>query len=156
MDEPTTGLDPQSRRALWDVVAALKTRGKTVVLTTHYMDEAERLCDRIAIVDHGKIIAQGTPASLIDDIGGHHFLELASSRPLPASAFEGLPGVRGHRAGSDSGQGLSLALEEPHTALPAILALLARHGAEPTRLVSRTATLDDVFLSLTGRNLREE
>jgi len=156
LDEPTTGLDPQSRRALWDVVGALKARGKTVVLTTHYMDEAERLCDRIAIVDHGKVIALGTPAGLIDDIGGHHFLELATDRAIPAAAFADLPGVRGKRAGDDTRQGLSLALEEPHTALPAILAVLAREGAEATRLVSRTATLDDVFLSLTGRNLRED
>ncbi len=87
LDEPTTGLDPQSRRALWDTIAALRTRGKTVVLTTHYMDEAERLCDRVAIVDHGKAIALGTPAELIDQIGGHHLVEVSTE---PRAAGRGL------------------------------------------------------------------
>jgi ABC-2 type transport system ATP-binding protein len=126
LDEPTTGLDPQSRRALWDTIAALRGRGKTVVLTTHYMDEAERLCDRVAIVDHGRVIAQGTPA------------ELSVAR-----------------AQGDGG-GVALSIDEPHLALPALFARLGERGARPTRLVSRTATLDDVFLTLTGRKLREE
>src|SRR5579859_751928 len=79
LDEPTTGLDPQSRRQLWDIVRNFQRRGGTVLLTTHYMDEAERLCDRIAIVDHGHIIALGTPAQLIERLGGHHVVEFESS-----------------------------------------------------------------------------
>ena len=77
LDEPTTGLDPQSRRQLWDVIRDLRDRGRTVVLTTHYMDEAERLCDRVAIIDQGKIIAQGSPAELIARLGGDHIVEFA-------------------------------------------------------------------------------
>jgi ABC-2 type transport system ATP-binding protein len=153
LDEPTTGLDPQSRRALWDTIAALRSRGKTVVLTTHYMDEAERLCDRLAIVDHGKRIALGTPAQLIDRIGGAHLVEITTVPPLPAEALEGVRGVRAIRV---MGEGLALSIDEPHVALPALMARLAERRAEPTRLVSRTATLDDVFLTLTGRSLRED
>jgi ABC-2 type transport system ATP-binding protein len=162
LDEPTTGLDPQSRRALWDTIASLRDRGKTVVLTTHYMDEAERLCDRVAIVDHGKRIALGTPSELIDQLGGHHLIELATEPQLPPEALAGLPGVRAVRvmgggAGGGEGEGaaLSLSIEEPHVALPALVARLGERAVQPTRLMSRTATLDDVFLSLTGRTLRE-
>ena len=167
LDEPTTGLDPQSRRALWDTIASLRDRGKTVVLTTHYMDEAERLCDRVAIVDHGKRIALGTPSELIDQLGGHHLIELATDPPLPPEALAGLPGVRAVRmmGGDGGGQGvgegaapshsLSLSIDEPHVALPTLVARLGERAVRPTRLMSRTATLDDVFLSLTGRTLRE-
>ncbi|MFL5308548.1 MAG: ATP-binding cassette domain-containing protein [Polyangia bacterium] len=153
LDEPTTGLDPQSRRALWDTIAALRSRGKTVVLTTHYMDEAERLCDRIAIVDHGKRIALGTPAQLIDRIGGAHLVEITTNPPLPPEA---LADVRGVRAARVLGDGVALSIDEPHVALPALIARLVERRVQPTRLVSRTATLDDVFLTLTGRSLRED
>jgi ABC-2 type transport system ATP-binding protein len=153
LDEPTTGLDPQSRRALWDTIAALRARGKTVVLTTHYMDEAERLCDRVAIVDHGKAIALGTPAELIDQNGGHHLVEVSTEPALPPEAFAGLAGMRSIRV---KGDGFALSIDEPHVALPALVGRLAERGVAPTRLVSRTATLDDVFLSLTGRTLRED
>ncbi|HVV49628.1 MAG TPA: ABC transporter ATP-binding protein [Polyangia bacterium] len=153
LDEPTTGLDPQSRRALWDTIEALRRRGKTVVLTTHYMDEAERLCDRIAIVDHGKRIALGTPAELVDRIGGAHLVEITTTPSLPPEALADVRGVRQVRA---VGDGLALSIDEPHVALPAVMARLAERRAEPTRLVSRTATLDDVFLTLTGRSLRED
>jgi ABC-2 type transport system ATP-binding protein len=156
LDEPTTGLDPQSRRALWDTIATLRARGRTVVLTTHYMDEAERLCDRVAIVDRGKRIALGTPAALIDQIGGHHLVEVATDPPLPAEALAGLRGVRSVRSRGDGDAAFILSIEEPHLALPALIARLAEKGVQPTRLVSRTATLDDVFLSLTGRTLRED
>ena len=83
LDEPTTGLDPQSRRQLWDIIRAFQRDGGTVLLTTHYMDEAERLCDRLAIVDHGQIIAEGSPADLIDRLGGHHVVEFSVSRQRP-------------------------------------------------------------------------
>ena len=153
LDEPTTGLDPQSRRALWDTIATARQRGKTVVLTTHYMDEAERLCDRVAIVDHGKLIAVGTPADLIDGIGGHRLIELATEPGLTADAVADVQGVRAVRV---QGDGLALSIDEPHVALPALVARLGARGVRATRLVSRTATLDDVFLSLTGRTLRED
>ncbi len=126
LDEPTTGLDPQSRRALWDTVAALRERGKTVVLTTHYMDEAERLCDRVAIVDHGKLIAIGTPSELIDGIGGHHLVELETDVALPPAAVADVEGVRAARV---SGAGLALSIGEPHVALPALFTRLRERNA---------------------------
>jgi ABC-2 type transport system ATP-binding protein len=153
LDEPTTGLDPQSRRALWDTIGALRARGKTVVLTTHYMDEAERLCDRIAIVDRGKRIALGTPSQLIDRIGGAHLVEITTDPPLPPEALADVRGVRQARV---VGDGLALSIDKPHVALPALMSRLSERRAQPTRLVSRTATLDDVFLTLTGRSLRED
>ena len=156
LDEPTTGLDPQSRRQLWDVIRALKDRGRTVVITTHYMDEAERLCDRVAVVDHGKVIALGTPAELIAQVGGEHVIDLdiepASPRP-PADDLAALPTVKSVRAEGDR---VTLTAGEPHRALPALLDLARAAGVKLAGLTTRTATLEDVFVTLTGRHLRSE
>src|SRR5271163_2090435 len=99
LDEPTTGLDPQARRHLWDLVDELKRAGRTIILTTHYMDEAERLCDRVAIMDHGKVIALGTPPQLIASIGGEHIVEfaLASGTNVDAAILTAIPGIQSHR-----------------------------------------------------------
>ena len=150
LDEPTTGLDPQSRRQLWDVVLEFKARGKTVLLTTHYMDEAERLCDRVAIVDKGKVIALGTPQELIASLGGQQVVELATERALAVEDLGRLPSVRGARKSAD---GIALTVEQLHIALPAILAHAEPSGL--TRLSTHHATLEDVFVHLTGRHLRE-
>jgi len=150
LDEPTTGLDPQSRRQLWDVVLGFKARGRTVLLTTHYMDEAERLCDRVAVVDKGKVIALGTPQELIAGLGGHEIVELATSQPLQAEELAGLPSVRGARRSAD---GVALTVDQLHLALPAVLSFVQSRGL--TRLSTHRATLEDVFVHLTGRNLRE-
>jgi len=150
LDEPTTGLDPQSRRQLWDVVLEFKARGKTVLLTTHYMDEAERLCDRVAIIDKGKVIALGTPQELIASLGGQQVVELATERALALEDLGGLPSVRGARKSAD---GIALTVEQLHVALPAILAHAEPSGL--TRLSTHHATLEDVFVHLTGRHLRE-
>ena len=150
LDEPTTGLDPQSRRQLWDVVLGFKSRGRTVLLTTHYMDEAERLCDRVAIVDQGKVIALGTPRELIASLGAQQVVEFVTERPLAPDGWGGLPSVRSARR---SANGIALTVEQLHVALPAILA-----RAEPlglTHLSTHQATLEDVFVHLTGRHLRE-
>jgi ABC-2 type transport system ATP-binding protein len=152
LDEPTTGLDPQSRRALWDFIVALKEKGRTIVLTTHYMDEAEKLCNRVAIVDHGKRIALGTPSELIGGLGGHHVVELATEPGASAEVLSSVAGIRAVRPHED---GWLLTLEEPHVALPALFTRLSEKGLNPTRVVSRSTTLDDVFLALTGRTLRE-
>ncbi len=152
LDEPTTGLDPQSRRSLWDLVSGFRARGRTVLLTTHYMDEAERLCDRVAVVDHGKVIALGAPAELVATLGGGHVVELATEPALAADVFEGLPSVKAARA---TGDGLTLKVDEPHLVLPSLLERLSQRGARLSRLTTRSATLEDVFVSLTGRQLRD-
>jgi ABC-2 type transport system ATP-binding protein len=152
LDEPTTGLDPQSRRALWEILRSWRARGRTILITTHYMDEAERLCDRVAIVDHGKIIALGTPAELIRSVGGAHVIELETEPSLSAERFAGLSEVNTIKPLPEGG--MSLAVADPAAALPAVLARLS--GARLTRLALRQGTLEDVFVALTGRQLREE
>ena len=156
LDEPTTGLDPQSRRQTWEIVEGLKARGRTVLLTTHYMEEASRLCDRVAVVDHGRVIALGTPRELIASLGAEHVVEFAvgevSATALPDSMLRALPSVEGvvHDEGS-----WRLTVREVHRTVPALLAALAERGAEPMHLATHHATLEDVFLSLTGRRLRD-
>jgi len=158
LDEPTTGLDPQARRQLWEVIHGFRQTGRTVLLTTHYMDEAERLCDRVAVVDHGKIIALGTPAELVAALGGAHVVELALHKapdapPLAVEALTELPAVRTARVVRDQ---LHLTVSELHLALPALLAHLADRGIALAALRTRQATLEDVFIELTGRGLRED
>ncbi|PYR03664.1 MAG: ABC transporter ATP-binding protein, partial [Acidobacteria bacterium] len=156
LDEPTTGLDPQSRRQTWEIVEGLKARGRTVLLTTHYMEEASRLCDRVAVVDHGRVIALGTPRELIASLGAEHVVEFAvgevAATALPDSMLRALPSVEGvvHDEGS-----WRLTVREVHRTVPALLAALAERGAEPMHLATHHATLEDVFLSLTGRRLRD-
>src|SRR5271154_2132667 len=162
LDEPTTGLDPQSRRQLWDIVREFQRGGGTVLLTTHYMDEAERLCDRLAIVDHGQIIAEGAPADLIDRLGGHHGGEFQVSN-------EALKGVTGNNDNVERWRSLPsvesvrredsmvcLSVREPHLTIPALLEAVAREGVQLEHLSTRQASLEDVFVQLTGRHLRED
>jgi ABC-2 type transport system ATP-binding protein len=200
LDEPTTGLDPQARRHLWDLVDELKRGGRTIILTTHYMDEAERLCDRVAIMDHGKVIALGTPQQLIASIGGEDIVEFAvcAAKDLQASAtgedscppalatetnrkdgarepssqsqvsearpgaphvvvdaakLLAIPGVRSHRVDASLHQ---LSVSELHTAVPRIFAALEKQGLHLSEFRTHSATLEDVFVRLTGRNLRDE
>jgi ABC-2 type transport system ATP-binding protein len=154
LDEPTTGLDPQSRRHLWDVIREFRQEKKTVLLTTHYMEEAERLCDRVAIVDQGKIIALDSPRGLIQRLGGDHVVELEVDDParIPLDELRTLPSVSGaHR----DGDLVSLAVKEVHLALPALMEYLESRGAKLEHLGTRHASLEDVFVSLTGRHLRD-
>jgi ABC-2 type transport system ATP-binding protein len=156
LDEPTTGLDPQSRRQLWDVIRAYRSTGRTVMLTTHYMDEAERLCDRVAIVDAGRVIAIGTPQELIASLGGDHVIEFACESAngdrLEATTFADLPGVSAADADQAS---YRLSVREPHVALPALLARLDMLGRPLTSLTTRHASLEDVFVKLAGRHLAD-
>ena len=152
LDEPTTGLDPQSRRQLWDVVSGFKREGKTVLITTHYMDEAERLCDRVAIIDHGKVIALGSPRELITRYAGSEIVEFAAGEGIEIKALEGLPGVLGARRETD---GFALTVDRVHVAIPALLALLEAQARPLERLSTHSATLEDVFVTLTGRHLRD-
>ena len=153
LDEPTTGLDPQSRRQVWDVVGAFRGRGGTVLLTTHYMEEAARLCDRVAIVDRGKIIALDTPAALIASLGAEHVIEIQTATPLEPELLHDLPSVEGVRAQDGV---ISLTVREVHRAVPALLERLDREKVALSRLTTHHATLEDVFVAMTGRHLRED
>jgi ABC-2 type transport system ATP-binding protein len=155
LDEPTTGLDPQSRRQLWEVIEGFKASGRSILLTTHYMEEAERLCERVAIVDHGRVIALGTPRDLIESLGAEHVLEfaVAGSGSLDEGALAALDGVgsSGRRNGT-----YRLQVAELHRTMPALLGELRRQGVQLTELRTNSATLEDVFVALTGRQLRDD
>ena len=164
LDEPTTGLDPQARRHLWDLVAGLKQAGRTIILTTHYMDEAERLCDRVAIMDHGRVIALGTPQQLIATVGGEDIVEFAVSSSetgshegghgmVDAAPLTAIGGVQSHRVDAGLHQ---LSVSELHLAVPRIFAALKEQGLHLSEFRTHSATLEDVFVRLTGRNLRDE
>jgi ABC-2 type transport system ATP-binding protein len=157
LDEPTTGLDPQSRRQLWDLVEQLRASGRSIVLTTHYMDEAERLCDRVAIVDHGKVIAIDTPRGLIRSLGAEQVVEVevadGSGAAVPTGLFATTTGVLSSRI---DGPVWTLQVSAAHQAVPAVLRTLESANLSLTELRTHTPTLEDVFVSLTGRHLREQ
>jgi ABC-2 type transport system ATP-binding protein len=159
LDEPTTGLDPQARRHLWDLVDELKRAGRTMILTTHYMDEAERLCDRVAIMDHGRIIALGTPQQLIASVGGDHIVEFAVTKAdatrgeLDATPLKAIPGVQSHRVDAGIHQ---LSVKDLHTTVPRLFSALSGMGLHLSEFRTHSASLEDVFVGLTGRNLRDE
>jgi ABC-2 type transport system ATP-binding protein len=152
LDEPTTGLDPQSRRQLWGLIEQFKSRGRTVLLTTHYMDEAQRLCDRVAIVDKGKVISLGTPKQLIESLGGTDVVEIKCDGALDETRMGQLPGVHSVKTAAD---GLSLTVEHLHQTLPLLLAEIQKCGRTLTGFSTHHATLEDVFVSHTGRHLRD-
>jgi ABC-2 type transport system ATP-binding protein len=152
LDEPTTGLDPQARLSLWDVVDRFREGGGTVLLTTHYMEEATRLCDRVAIMDHGKIIALGTPAELIESLGADQIIEFRVTNEIADDVLTRLPAVSHlHKRGEE----YSLTVAEMGIALPALLEEIKRQHSDLVSLTTHQATLEDVFVSLTGRMLRE-
>jgi ABC-2 type transport system ATP-binding protein len=153
LDEPTTGLDPQARRQLWELVEQFKLAGRTILLTTHYMDEAERLCDRVAIMDHGKVIALGTPRELVASIGAEHMVEFSAAQALDTGVLQTLEGIRDVRTVNGN---IQLQVTELHRAVPALLDELTRQGIPLTELRTHSATLEDVFVALTGRHLRDE
>lgn len=156
LDEPTTGLDPQSRRQLWEIIRDFGRQGRTVLLTTHYMDEAERLCNRVAIVNAGQVIALGTPRELIASLGGEHVIEFAlvaeGNGELPAETFAELPAVRSARKEANH---YSLSVAEPHVALPALLGMLTDRSLALANLTTRHASLEDVFVHLAGRHIND-
>ena len=152
LDEPTTGLDPQARLSLWDIVEKFRDGGGTILLTTHYMEEATRLCDRVAIMDHGRVIALGTPAELIESLGADQVIEFSATNTLNDEPLTNLPAVTNlHKRGDV----YALTVSEIGVALPALLAEIKRQQSELVTLTTHQATLEDVFVSLTGRMLRD-
>jgi ABC-2 type transport system ATP-binding protein len=152
LDEPTAGLDPQGRRSLWEVVRKMKSEGRTVVMTTHYMDEAESLCDRLAILDHGRILRSGTPSELIASLGIPSVVELSfGGSPPDPSAFSARLGepveVRG--------DAWEIPTPDPKKLLPRLLTAIEEERLDYDQVHVRRATLEDVFLQLTGRSLRD-
>ncbi len=155
LDEPTTGLDPQSRRQLWELIERFKADGRAILLTTHYMEEAERLCDRVAIVDHGKVIALGTPRELVASLSAEHVVEFATGNGAQVDEAS-LRRVDGVAAAIHSNGSYRVRVAVLHLAVPALLAELHRQGIQLTELRTHSATLEDVFVELTGRRLRDE
>ena len=156
LDEPTTGLDPQARRQLWELIEQFKLSGRTILLTTHYMDEAERLCDRVAIMDRGKVIALGTPRELIASIGVEHLIEFAAGNAAATVDIHALGRLDGIRNVRQENGSVQMQVGELHRTVPALLDELTRQGVPLTELRTHSASLEDVFVALTGRHLRDE
>jgi ABC-2 type transport system ATP-binding protein len=150
LDEPTTGLDPQSRRALWEIIVSLQAEGKTVVLTTHYMEEAQALCHRVGIIDHGKIIALGTPEALVGRLDGTS--TITTSTPMPLDNVREFPEVVQVEYGGDL---LRIQTSDIVATLSALLELAKRSAIRLQDIQISRPSLEDVFLQLTGRTIRE-
>ncbi len=155
LDEPTTGLDPQSRRQLWEIIGQFQKRGGTILLTTHYMDEAERLCDRLAIIDQGRTIASGSPTEIVNRLGSHHRVEFetAGMDTGQNELWRALPGVA---AIHEEERRIVLSVREPHETIPPLLAAIQNRNGQLIHLSTRQVSLEDVFVHLTGRHLRED
>jgi ABC-2 type transport system ATP-binding protein len=152
LDEPTTGMDPQARRILWDVIEEMRSNGKTVFLTTHYMDEAERLCDSVVVIDQGKAIAIGSPDQLIKEHFSEQAIEFSHSELSGGESLSSLPGVTRMQAEEDT---VILYSSEIPKTMGALLNYAQEANVEISGLTVRTATLEDVFLKITGRRIRE-
>ena len=151
LDEPTTGLDPAARRSLWDLIRGLKAAGRTVLLTTHYMEEAEILCDRLAIMDHGRILEMGT----VDELISKRFRARRPLRPDRGDRGRDLAGLDAVTSVKHDDGAVLLYTSDVAATIGALLALTEARGIEPQNLGVRRATLEDVFLDLTGRALRD-
>ncbi len=151
-DEPTAGLDPQVRREIYDIITELRNEKKTIVMTTHYIEEAERLCDRVAIVDHGQVIALGTPRELKERSGDKTRLEVRLARAEPQEVLKNLDGVSECRMLGDS---YVLQCQRPPQAIVSLVKHLEAQGNELVSLEIASPSLEDVFIELTGRRLRD-
>ena len=152
LDEPTTGMDPQARRSLWETIEQFKAQGRTVLLTTHYMEEAERLCDRVAVMDHGHIIAVDAPEGLVRAHFAEDAIEFTQHNGMTSDEIERLPAVVNASVQADR---VSMFSDDVSTSMSALLQLGQERGEPIQNLRLRRATLEDVFLKLTGRTLRD-
>ena len=155
LDEPTTGLDPTSRRELWEIIESFADAGKTVLLTTHYMEEAERLCDRVAIFDSGKIITEGTPNGLIRSLGAEHVVEFSTDRDLGDDDLTTLRQIESVDQVEAINDEYRVTLGQPHQVLPKLINHLSSKEIAMTGLTTRSASLEDVFVAKTGRHLTD-
>ena len=154
LDEPTTGLDPNARRDLWKILEDFKATGTTLILTTHYMEEAEFLCERILMLNHGKILADGTLNHLLDKFGEGDLIEYVITDANPSTEARSLSGVLSSNWNSETGQGL-LTVKSISETLPVFLDLIKNLSLKLTSIECRRRTLDDLFLSMSGRHLDE-
>lgn len=152
LDEPTTGLDPQARRSIWEMIESLRWQGKTVIVTTHYIEEAEYLCDRVAVMDRGKIIALGTPDRLIDEHVPYSVITFRLDPPLDPEVVGGIHGVEGVAAENGS---YRVTTPVPQETLIGIVAAAHEHGVKAEDINMKRASLEDVFLKITGRRIRD-
>ncbi|MEL7497881.1 MAG: ABC transporter ATP-binding protein [Planctomycetota bacterium] len=153
LDEPTTGLDPTSRRQLWEIIETFKRESKTVLLTTHYMEEAERLCDRVAIFDAGKIIAEGTPQELIRSVGAEHIIEFSVDADPAVVDVHDISSIDTVDKVERLDDAFYLTVGKPHVVLSELISKLSRQSLALSSLSTRHASLEDVFVNLTGRHL---
>ena len=151
LDEPTTGLDPQARLRVWEVVKAFISNGGTVLVTTHYMEEASHLCDRIAIIDHGKLLALDTPRNLINSLGADRVIEMEIENQVDVALFRKLASVKNIE---QRGRALTFLVQDITVALPELVAFTGQQQMTVKAISTHEATLDDVFIHLTGRGLR--
>ena len=156
LDEPTTGLDPTSRRELWEIIESFTSAGKTVMLTTHYMEEAQRLCDRVAIFDSGEIITEGTPDALIQSLGAEHVIEFTTDRRLDEDDLNSLRQIETVDRVEMSEDQYRISLGQPHQVLPKLINHLSAKQIAMTSLATRSASLEDVFVAKTGRQLSSD
>jgi len=160
LDEPTAGLDPQNKHALWEIIETLKKQGKTVMLTTHMMDEAEELCDRVAIMDHGKIIALDSPHELVKQVKMENTITVVPDKASPelVEIMKGMDGVKNAYIAFDEdekAETLKVITDCPDDILPDVVAAVAKDGTKVLSVQLSRVTLEDVFITLTGRSLRE-
>jgi len=151
LDEPTTGLDPQVRRNIWEIVENLRAHEKTVIITSHYIEEAEYLCDRVAIMDYGKIIAHGTPAELVDQYSPESNISFRLTPPVDEAVVGKIEGVQSVKSGND---GYVVTTEVPQKTLVGIFKAAFENDAAADEISMRRASLEDVFLKITGRKIK--
>ncbi|PVX25709.1 MAG: export ABC transporter ATP-binding protein [Candidatus Bathyarchaeum sp.] len=160
LDEPTAGLDPQNKHALWEIIESLKNQGKTIVLTTHMMDEAEELCSRVAIMDHGKIIALGSPSQLIKKVKMENTITVVPDKASPKlveriKSISGVKNVYTAQDETEKTEAIKVITDNADDILPDVVSVIVKDGTKVLSVQLSRVTLEDVFIALTGRSLRE-